>query len=284
MKLFRKKKESGNTAGAHGCTSHVLSSLTKDAKGEPSKGDAKKEDSQRRFVNRLYRLSHAHTTANNSLSHSLPEVLKSDSSAPAGSSPTACCSVTPDTTPQSSPVRVKATAARLANTANKNEQAGVLETIDAVFTQLAACTSDFFGEGVAAECVNLLDMGENDKGRTIVTKYPPVPATITFESALLTTPLRPLTPKRRLWSVVVDRSSIDGADELGGIVEHADRVTMKNNSVAYKPIKSSRSSLIDNIWVVSSFAEEDEPPAPQPVVHDELSITSTIPTRISHRL
>jgi hypothetical protein len=279
MKLFRKKKDSGSSntaAGAHGSTSHVLSSLSKGVKGMPSKPDAKKEEAQRRFVKKLYQLSHAH--AANSLTDSLPEMLKSDSSSPAGSSPTAPCSVTPDTTPQGSPTRAKPRATRQANPVTDNKRTGVFENIDAVFNQFTACTSDFFGEGIPAECVNGQEMGE--KGRTIVSQYPPVPATITFESALLPTPTSRMSAVKQQF--MVDRSSIDGTDELDGIVELTHRVSKKKN-IAYKPITSSGSSLIDNVWVVSSFAEERPLPV-KPVVQEELSITSSIPTRISHRL
>lgn len=265
------------------------------------------------YMRKLYELSESYGIA---CVASLPEdmdVTMSDSSvvipsnSPSTTTPTAVYAVTPEHSPRASPAASPART-KPQNVVDKQDicmevpqdikedlgkdleededfdmriPSGCLLGVNAVISQFAACTGDFFGDKNAGD-KNSVKCGKRKMPRTAKELVPAIPATITFGSAevetcneslsLVTTPATPTSELK-----LDDGLTFD--DSLYELVSNVDK--QSHRSLSYKLSDREGSSLIDNVWVVSSFFEDQ-----QPVVEecDEVSMDSTIMTRRSHRL
>jgi hypothetical protein len=143
-------------------------------------------------------------------------------------------------------------------------------SVQSVISQFAACTDDFFGDKHAATRCDReprIPVAIQEETRCIMS----VPSTITFGpsgGALVDVPLDPRPKRKYIFE-----------DELDSIVANSERRI--SSSVTDKISDREGTSVIDNVWVVSSFAEEKVLPGEE---FDAVSMTSSIPTRNSHVL
>ena len=140
-----------------------------------------------------------------------------------------------------------------------------------VIQQIAACTDDFFLEKHVSSSSRpsprkprVTALGNESSCRG---PFVEIPSVITFG------------PSRGAVAATAGTTSGECRyvfeDELDGIIGSFEG--QSNNSVAYKISDRESSSLIDNVWIVSSFAEEDEPALMRPI--STVSVTSSISSR-----
>lgn len=302
MKLFRRSKaqeaaiQNSRTAKGRMVNKHD------EVGGPPSKAE-----SQRRFMKQLYHLSHAHAGKSKTSSKDLSKDLSNGHSSPAATEPTSPCSSTPER------VQVRRAPQNVDTTEELPELIGGC-SMDSMLAQLLACTSDFFGDRItaAARCDNpkLPHHKPPTTAAAATTTHPPVPSMITVDSPQLpSTSISPQdlafvpheeapAPKgegvvRRNIFLFADKHIVRGVDELDEIVDNFERSSVgeeqkymaipPSTSFSYykKPKKGQNRSIADNVWVVSLDEEED--PATNSL-HEDISMSSSIPTRHSHRL
>ena len=140
--------------------------------------------------------------------------------------------------------------------------------------QIAACTDDFFGDKYAAASSHRRApqsrrsaVGDaNNRGLV------EIPSVITFG------PSRgPFTDIADPPEETIPEHKYVFEDELDGIIGNYDGHT--NPSESYKISDRDGSSIIDNVWVVSSFAGENEEACVEEF--GAVSVTSSISTRNS---
>lgn len=335
MKFFRKKQESEPIKDVLRGPSDEKATPASPSEPPPMYlGTApNKEEAQRRFMQRLYKLSEAHGAASvksRSAESSSSEDTSNKVSLPflktsgtRDTSPDTSQESTPDSTPDASPImspassppRVKQSIAKIEQQQDPSRvltpslpsspaQANAeppsqrlqetnstvgLEKVDsawdlginpgcmrAMIQQIAACADDFFGDKYAtasshrrAPHSRRSAVGDTaNRGLPVVE----IPSVITFGPSRgpftdIADPPEETTSKRKY---VFE-------DELDGIIGNYDGYNTPRG--AYKISEREGSSVIDNVWVVSSFAGEKEDVCVEEV--GAVSVTSSISTRNS---
>ena len=339
MKFFRKKQEAEDIKDVQ-----VPSGTSDDnvIPASPSKsqhmylGTARnKEEAQRRFMQRLYKLSETHGAASvksvsaaSSLdkSEDSPDEKYANSTEPIlqasgthETSPETTPTSTAETSPAMSPVTSPSRAKEATLLADQHQESvpvltptppstaqtdagspslpqetmpqANLELHDspwdfgvtiepgcmrAMIQQIAACTDDFFGDKLAtASHRRVVPQGRrptvedtSNRGLSVVD----IPSVITFGPSRGNVADTAISPVAKS-----SKRKYEFEDELDGIIGNYDGPN--NSSIAYTISERESSSLIDKVWLVSSFGGDNEEACVEEIA--TVSVTSSISTRHS---
>jgi hypothetical protein len=261
-----------------------------------------KKESQEYFVKRLYSLSQEH--CGDSIV-SYRRAISDDSSTTEQSTPPESALNTPGNTPERSGTMVpssilfrhpppeksrsididKYEPVNSVNLASSGSSlSGCAHGFDfgIILSNIALFTDEIFGKKRAESTI---DRGNKEgekqdlQRRPLVAQHqaPPIPTVITFSAAHSNSDMD--DDDDSFMIPVVDRYMIEGENELDELLDELKRkVDEHTDRHGQNETASIVESIIDNIWVVSSMVHERHPEM------DDVSMTSSIPTRVSHRL